>query len=78
MRKPRPPEAVHLLLGERIRERRCRLGFTQEALADTVGHSRASIANMEAGRHRFLLHVVEDLADALNTTPKLLLRGIWT
>lgn len=80
MRKKRAPpvEPVHKFVGEQIRERRCRMGFTQQELADSVGLERSSIANMETGRHRFLLQVVERIADALGTSPRQLLRGMWT
>jgi transcriptional regulator with XRE-family HTH domain len=71
-------ESVHQRLGERVRDRRRRLGFTQEDLAFAIGHERSSVANMETGRHRFLLHVIEDLAVALSTSPRQLLKGIWT
>ena len=39
--------------------------MSQKALADTVGVSRASIANIERGHHRVQLHVLYDIATAL-------------
>jgi transcriptional regulator with XRE-family HTH domain len=74
----KPIEPCHRLLGARIEHIRTTLGMTQEELAAKVGLRRPSVANFETGRQRFLLHVVERFASALSTTPKHLLRGIWT
>lgn len=52
-------------LGSRLRTRRDALRMTQQQLADKVGVSRASIANMERGRQNVLLHHLYVLADAL-------------
>ena len=70
-------EACHQALGSRIRLMRETLGLTQDELCKRVGLKRASIANIEIGRQRFLLDTVEDFAKALGTTPKHLLKGIW-
>jgi transcriptional regulator with XRE-family HTH domain len=43
--------------------------MSQKALADTVGVSRASIANIERGHHRVQLHVLYDIATALDVEP---------
>ena len=73
-----PIEPCHRLLSARIEHIRTTLGMSQEELAKRVGLKRASIANIETGRQRFLLNVVERFAQALSTTPKHLMRGIWT
>lgn len=74
----KPIEACHQALGARIRLIRETLGMTQEELAKRVKRvSRASLANIETGRQRFLLDGVEDFARALGTTPKNLMKGIW-
>lgn len=72
-------EACHQSLGARIRLIREAIGMTQEELSRKLpkGVTRASLANIETGRQRFLLNRVEDFARALNTTPKHLLKGIW-
>ena len=72
-----PIEACHVALGARIRIIREALGVNQDELAKKIGMKRASVANIEAGRQRFLLDGVEDFAKALGTTPKNLLKGIW-
>ncbi len=73
----KPVEACHVALGARVRLLRETLGLTQDDLAVRVGLTRASIANIEIGRQRFLLDGVEDFARSLGTTPKHLLKGIW-
>jgi len=73
-------EACHQALGSRIRLIRETLGLSQEELVKRLaGHkvTRASLANIETGRQRFLLDRVEDFARALGTTPKHLMKGIW-
>lgn len=42
--------ALRVIFGHRLRNFREDRGMTQEELAEAVGLSRASIANMEAGR----------------------------
>lgn len=73
----KPIEACHIALGARIRLMRETLGLTQDDLSKRVNLRRASIANIETGRQRFLLDGVEDFARALGTSPKHLLKGIW-
>ena len=63
-------------IGRRIRRLRKAAGQTQEQLATQVGVSRASIANIEAGRQNFLLHNIYAIAEALDLgTPVSLLPG---
>ena len=63
-------------IGRRIRRLRKAAGQTQEQLAAQVGVSRASIANIEAGRQNFLLHYIYTIAEALDLgTPVSLLPG---
>lgn len=70
-------EPVHSAVGVRIRMIREALGISQADLAKRVKLTRTSLTNIEAGRQRLLLHSVERFADALNTSPKHLLRGVW-
>lgn len=62
------------VLYERIRERRLKLGMTQETLALEAGYtSRSTIAKIEAGRIDIPQSKIEMLASALKTTPEYLL-----
>jgi transcriptional regulator with XRE-family HTH domain len=60
-------------LGRRIRERRGALGVSQKDLAHAVSLSRASIANVEAGNQKILVHTLLAIADALQLNPTELL-----
>lgn len=57
---------LYPMLGERLRQARQRRHMTQRQLADRVGLSRASIANIEVGRQKVLLHQVYNIAAALS------------
>lgn len=61
-----PIESIYVALGAAVFEQRMRAGWTQQDLAGQVGLSRASIANVELGRQRLMLHQVVALADALS------------
>jgi transcriptional regulator with XRE-family HTH domain len=71
-------EPCYRQLGAQVEKFRTMLGWTQEELAKKLGFSRGSIANIELGRQRVMLHDVERLAASFQTTPKQLMRGIWT
>ena len=58
--------AIYGTLGEAVLVRRKRLGLTQAQVAKKVGISRESLANIEAGRQRVLLHHVYGLMRALD------------
>lgn len=60
-------EAGHIYqsLGARIRDLRKSLRQTQDQLAKQIGISRASLANIEAGRQQVLVHHLFALASAL-------------
>lgn len=63
-------------LGRRIRAARKRLsggGLTQEQLAQRVGLSRSSIANIERGEQQPPVHVFARIAEALDVRPENLL-----
>ena len=73
-----PMQLCYRQFGLRIEQMRNTLGWTQADLAKKVGLQRASIANLETGRQRVLLHQVENFAVAFGSTPKHLMKGIWT
>ena len=68
-------------VGEAVAIRRKAIGLTQAQVAVKVGISRASIANIESGRQKVLLHQVYLFAEALKLPsimqllPKSLVRG---
>jgi transcriptional regulator with XRE-family HTH domain len=53
-------------IGLLVRAARLRKRWNQEDLAEAVGLTRSSIANVEAGRQRLLLHSAIRIADALD------------
>jgi transcriptional regulator with XRE-family HTH domain len=56
---------VYKLLGSRAATRRKQLKLKQDEVAKQIGLSRASVANLETGRQKILLHHVYRLAAAL-------------
>lgn len=65
---------IYRNLGTRIRSLRKGLQLTQDQLAKQIGISRASLANIEAGRQQVLVHHLFALASALQLdTPAQLL-----
>ena len=58
--------SLYRRLGTTIRKYRHHLGFTQEQLAHQLGISRASLANMETGRQRMLVHQLYHFAKELD------------
>jgi len=57
---------VYQALGERTRLARTQRQMTQTALAQAVGLTRSSIANIEAGRQHTPVHIVLLIARALD------------
>lgn len=56
----------YVLLGERIKEARTISGLKQEAFANFLSLSRASIVNIEKGRQRPSIHLLWDIAKVLD------------
>jgi transcriptional regulator with XRE-family HTH domain len=61
----RDPESIYSTFGRRLRELREQQSISQLELAEMSGLTRASIANVESGRQRVLLHQVLRFAQAL-------------
>ena len=51
-------QSIYAELGRAVATRRKMVGLTQAEVAKDVGISRASIANIESGRQKVLLHQV--------------------
>lgn len=62
--------------GKLIKKQREYMSLTQEELAKKVSLSRASIANIESGRQKVLLHQLYVFAKYLNKKPSELLPTI--
>lgn len=58
-------DALYREFGRRLKAEREDLDIRQETVAGRVGLSRASVANIEAGRQRFPFHIAYQLAAAL-------------
>jgi transcriptional regulator with XRE-family HTH domain len=69
------PDAFYASLGRRIQDLRKARGLTQEQLGSRIvpAVTRASIANIEAGKQGVLTHTLVELARVLATTPQELL-----
>ena len=63
------PDEIYCQIGSRIKERRKQLKFKQKDLAANLGISRASLANVETGRQKVLVHQLYAYASALNLKP---------
>ena len=53
-------------IGELVQRHRQVARLTQQQLASATGLSRASIANLEAGRQRIQIHILYDVAQVLD------------
>ena len=58
--------ALYKRLGASIKAQRRALRLTQQQLAMQLGVSRASVANVETGRQRVLVHQLYELAEQFN------------
>ena len=59
------PKRIYRELGENIRRFRKKARYTQVRLSKDAGISRASLANIEAGRQQVLVHHLYTIAYAL-------------
>ncbi len=66
-------EPVYRVIGSIIRGHRRRLEWPQQLLAARLGISRATLANIETGRQRVLVHQLYAFAEALKLNPSDLL-----
>jgi len=66
-------QRLYLEFGRLLREQRIGHSLNQQAVAERVGLSRTSITNIELGKQHITLHMLYELASAVNTTPEQLL-----
>jgi transcriptional regulator with XRE-family HTH domain len=71
-----PDSWVYSGVASRIKACREKSGLRQDDLALRVGLSRGSIANIETGRQKMLLHTLIDIARALNVPAVYLFAGV--
>jgi transcriptional regulator with XRE-family HTH domain len=62
-----PQGPFYRALGERVRRARQSAKFSQGRLADSVGLSRSSVANIETGRQPIYIHALVRIARQLET-----------
>lgn len=67
------PDPIYRHIGTIVRDRRKLLRITQDKLARRLTISRASLANIETGRQRLLVHQLYRLAAELGLRPSDLL-----
>ncbi|MCL4541602.1 MAG: helix-turn-helix domain-containing protein, partial [Chloroflexi bacterium] len=59
-------DRLYAVIGQRLLWARQRQGITQEELAQHIGLTRTSIANIERGRQRVQIHTLYTLAKVLH------------
>lgn len=64
--RPGVPNPIDIHVGQRIRQRRILLGFSQQKLADAIGLTFQQIQKYERGTNRCGASRLWDLADVLN------------
>lgn len=67
-------EPIYANIGMRIRVLREMKGISQEILARKMNLSRGSIANIEGGNQRLMVHTMIEFAQVLGTKPELFLK----
>ncbi len=67
-------EPIYHNIGLRIQVLREMKGMNQATLALKAGLSRGSIANIEGGNQRVMVHTLVEIAAILGTKPELFLR----
>jgi transcriptional regulator with XRE-family HTH domain len=63
---PMQPELIYKNIGKIVRSKRRLMEWTQTTLAQRLGISRATLANIETGRQRILVHQLYSFAAALD------------
>jgi len=66
-------QRIYVEFGRLLREQRIGEELTQQAVAERVGLSRTSITNIELGKQHIPLHMLYELAFAVNASPEQLL-----
>lgn len=72
----RPPEAIQLEIGKRIRKRRQKLGITIRELAKRAGMNRQHLGEIERGTNNVRIETIIELTRCLDTTIPLLFQRL--
>jgi len=70
------PEDVRIRFGKAVRQRRNKLGVSQEAFADMCGLDRTYVGGIERGERNVALVNIEKIAKTLRLTIAALFRGV--
>jgi transcriptional regulator with XRE-family HTH domain len=73
---PEPISSAASTVGSRVRERRQRVGITQETLAELAGLHWTFIGQVERGTRNLSLHNLIKIADGLGADPADLVAGL--
>lgn len=71
-----PNQNLRKAFGQRIRDQRSALGYSQEAFADRCGFVRTYMSRIETGAANPTLDAVKVLADGLGVSLSSLLEGM--
>ncbi|MGH6616578.1 helix-turn-helix domain-containing protein [Sphingomonas sp.] len=66
--------ALQIIVASNLKDKRLRLGLSQEQLAAICGYHRTYIGSVERGERNITLSTLEALATALNIDPRELLQ----
>ena len=69
-------ENLNLELGNRLREKRLELGYSQEELAEVIGIHRTYIGTIERGEKTVTITTLNKICKALNVTMSEFLKNI--
>lgn len=70
-------EEIGLEVGRSIAERRRAIGMSAKGLAEAAGVNRPNLVKIESGRGNPTILTLSHLAEALETTPGELVKGIY-
>lgn len=71
-------ERCYWIIGRNIQAARKARGYTQDDLATLLRCTRNSVARIEIGQQRIMLHTIPKIARWLGCKPGRLTKGMWT